>query len=143
MSEEKKNAGTSGKKTPEQIVIETRARLDEIVGKSSKGKLVLSVPIRADGTDVNELSFDFTALTGWEYMDALDKAGNAKPDAFRITSKQALALFAAAAAKETPNVDEEDIIGRISPQDGIAAMQVASLFFNASSRAGDMRTMKT
>ena len=143
MSEAINNNEAQGKRSKEDILLETRKQLDEIVGLSSKGKLVLSKPLRSDGEIVKELLFDFGALTAWEYVDAVDNAGVKKPDAYHMNGRQALALFAAAAAKQTPHVDDKDIIGTLAPQDAIAAIQVATVFFNASSRAGSMRTMKT
>ena len=143
MSEAIEKNEVKGKKSKEDILLEARKQLDEIVGLSSKGKLALSKPLRSDGEIVNELVFDFEALTAWEYVDAVDNAGGKKPDAYHVNGRQALALFAAAAAKQTPHVDDKDIIDRLSPQDAIAAIQVATVFFNASSRAGSMRTTKT
>lgn len=110
----------------------------------AKGKLQLVVPIRGGGEEVNELAYDFNHLTGIEYADALDSV-NGDTNLFKINKRQAFALFAATAAKETKNAkgmrlfDERDITERMGTQDAMKAVQVAELFFIASTRAGNQR----
>ena len=101
----------------------------------TKGTLKLLKPIRARSEDVKELHYDFCALTGEEMMNALDSdtAGNM----FAISNKQALAMFAATAGNCTDMVDDKDILKRISGPDSVKAIQLAKLFYAASSRAGN------
>lgn len=111
----------------------------ETLRKISKGTLKLEKPIRASDTDVTELHYDFNKLTGWEFAKALDKDTDSKTSAFRLTQMQALELFAAAAVKETPNVDAEDIRRRIGISDAVKATQIAVVFFNLTSQTADSR----
>ena len=122
---------------------------DEQLDKFSKGTLKLFKPIIAAGKEIAELNYDFRKMTGWEYANALDSDTNAG-SIFKITNKQALALFAASAAKETTAqnesgetyhpLDAQDIRERIGIDDTIKATQLASVFFIGSARAGSKRT---
>lgn len=98
-----------------------------------KGTLKLSKPIRAASEDITELHYDFTILTGWDYVDAMDSDTAAK-NMFKITSKQALSLFAVAAAKKTDNVDAKDIKERIGVVDAAKAVQLATVFLVTSTK---------
>ena len=116
---------------------------EEAVIQLSRGKIGLAVPILADDKEVKELTYDFRALTGMELADAMDKgAAGGGGNAFRITNRQALEVFAAAAAKETEGVDAGDIKRGLSSQDAIKAVQLATVFFVASSQAANGRIMK-
>ena len=106
-----------------------------------KGILKLDKPIRASGEDVTELAYDFTELTGLEYADAMDADPN-QSNLFKITHRQALNLFATAAAKATLKADKRDIMERIGTADALKGAQLAMLFFNASTRAGNLRISK-
>ena len=104
--------------------------------KFATGTLKLTKPIQ-DGENVfKELKWDFFELTGAEYVAAMDRGE--KTDAFRVSATQALSLFATAAAKATGTLDATDIRTRICGRDAQKATQIASIFFIASSRAGDM-----
>ena len=61
---------------------------------------------------------------------------------YKITYRQALALFAKAAAKQTDRLDMQDIISKIGVTDAVEGVQLATLFFNASTRAGRLRISK-
>ena len=104
-----------------------------LIKKIGKNVLKLSVPITAGGEEVSELPFDFNALTGWEYAKALDGDPDAT-NAFRLSSKQALCLFAAAVQKTGKGVDERDVLERMSAVDAVRAVKQAVVFFNASGR---------
>ena len=106
----------------------------------TKGTLKLMKPIRARSQDVTELQYDFCALTGEELMNVLDSdmAGNM----FAISNRQALALFAETAGSCNELVDSKDVIKRISGPDSVKAMQLAKLFYNASSQAGNKNISK-
>lgn len=99
----------------------------------AKGTIKLVKPIRAQSTDVTELEYDFGELTGMDYVEAM---GEDAPNhnAFRVSAKQALALFATAAAKCTPKVDAIDIRERIGAVDAMKAVQAATLFLVVSAR---------
>ena len=106
-----------------------------------KGRLTLETPIMAGDEEITELVYDFTDLTGMEYTDAMDSDPNAQ-QIYKITDRQALALFAKAAAKQTERVDMRDIIERMGMTDAVIAVQLATLFFSASTRAGRLRISK-
>jgi len=108
--------------------------------KLKKGKLVLEKPIRAKSQDVTELSYDFTKLTGWDFAQALDSDSEAG-SIFHLTNKQAFALFAAAAARATGEVDETDVKTQMGVADAVCAMRIASLFFAATVQAGNRRIL--
>lgn len=111
----------------------------ELARAVSKGKMQLVTPIRASGKDIDVLHFDFTKLTGWEFAQALDRDESGKNNAFRLSQTQAIELFAAAAAKMTPDIDTEDIRHRMGIEDAIKAAQISTSFFNFSSRAANAR----
>ena len=101
----------------------------------------LAVPFRASGKDVEELSYDFGKLTGWDFANAIDGAASERSSAFRLTQRQAFMLFAAAAEKCNEGVDAEDIQRRMGIDDAIKATQIAALFFNSTSQAGNLRML--
>lgn len=109
--------------------------------RQGKGRLTLETPIKSGDTEITELEYDFTTLTGLEYTDAMDSDSNAM-SSYKITYRQALALFAKAAAKQTDRLDMQDIIGQIGMTDAVEGTQLATLFFEASTRAGRFRISK-
>ena len=122
---------------------EVRARTkeaQEAMGQG-KGRLRLEKPIQSGDEEITELVYDFTEMTGVEYTDAMDSDQNAVGN-YRITYRQALALFAKAAAKQTERLDMQDILSKIGVTDAVEAVQLATLFFNASTRAGRLRISK-
>ena len=138
------------KKKREEMQKQLQAQMEEVRAKSreanealgeGKGRLRLETPILAGDEEVKELAYDFTVLTGMEYIDAMDTDPNAM-QIYRITYRQALALFATAAAKQTDRLDMKDITSRIGATDAVEAVQLATLFFTASTRAGRLRISK-
>ena len=128
-----------------QRMEEVRKRAQEANEAMSqgKGRLSLETPIQSGDKEIKELVYDFTALTGMEYTDAMDNDMNANSSAYhRITYRQALSLFAKASAKQMDNVDMEDIVSRIGVTDAVEGVQLATLFFTASTRAGRLRISK-
>ena len=121
-----------------------------ILEKLSRGTLVLNAPIRSRGQDVNELEYDFMALSATEYANIMDSDMNSA-NPFRMTKKQAIALFAAAAEKCASREDEKggkymlydavDVRQRMSIQDAIRAAQLADVFFTVSSRLENNRVL--
>lgn len=110
---------------------------EEQIRRYGKGKLELTTPILADGKDVKELKYDFTALTGMDFVSAIDRGMDGSNSGFRIAATQAFNLFAAAAEKATSGIDATDIRRGMSAKDSVKAVQLATVFFVASSRAGD------
>lgn len=104
--------------------------------KYAKGTLTLEKPIQDGENTITELKWDFSNITGTEYCDAMDMDPNGS-NVFRLTTKQALYLFATAAGKATPGLDAKDIRTRIGMMDANAAIQATIVFFNTSSRAGN------
>lgn len=138
------------KKQLEELQEQLKANLEERKRKKKeasaamsegKGVLKLETPILAGDEDVTELIYDFNELTGIEYTDAMDSDPNAQ-QIFKITYRQGLALFAKAAAKQTERVDYRDILERIGMTDAATAVQLSTLFFSASTRAGQLRISK-
>ena len=138
------------KKQIEELQKQLKANLDERKRKKQeasqalkegRGILSLETPILAGDKNITELVYDFNELTGMDYIDAMDSDPNAQ-QIFKITYRQALALFAKAAAKETEYVDMRDILERIGMTDAVEAVQLATLFFSASTRAGQLRISK-
>ena len=137
--EEKAERREQLQKEMEEIRIKSREATEAM--SEGKGKLSLEKPILAGDREIGELPYDFTALTGLEYIEAMDSDANAS-QIFRISYRQALALFAKAASKETPALDMQDILSRIGVTDTVKAVQLATLFFIASTRAGHQRISK-
>lgn len=123
---------------------------EEILAEIARGKMTLLQPLRAAGQDITELRWNFRNLTGWEYADAMDC--DASSNAFHLSTRQAIALFAASAAKETTIKDEtgreihpldaQDIRRRLSIDDSMKAAQSASAFFYTSAQVGNKRISK-
>lgn len=115
----------------------------KMVESISKGRFQLTVPITDGEQKYDELSYDFTALTGWELASAIDMGTKPGGKSMDLSDTQALALFAAAAGKATDGLDATDIRERMGAMDSIAAIRVAQLFFNGSSLAGSLRFTNT
>lgn len=115
---------------------------DEAVKSVSQGKLVLFKPFIADNEEITELTFDFENLGGPEMVRAMDRGAQNGGNAFRITSEQALELFIASAGKETEGCDAADVRRGLSSVDAVKAVQLATVFFVASSQAGNARITK-
>ena len=114
----------------------------EAAEKVSKGRFKLLVPIEDGEQKYDELVYDFNKLTGWELARAIDSGADRNANPSNVTDTQALALFAVAAAKCTGGLDEKDNKERLSAQDAIAAISVASIFFKGSLLAGSLRITK-
>lgn len=132
--------------TPAEEKKPDKAKEAETLRKASQeaahGTFKLAVPFRSDGYDISELHYDFKALTGVEYANAMDADNSRNTDSFRMTNKQALTLFATAAAKKTEHVDKDDVLRGLSIDDAIKAVQITTVFFVLSSRAGNTRIMR-
>lgn len=113
---------------------EIKKTADELAAKLEKGEMKLLTPIRGGGKDIDALKYDFNKLTAWEYAEALDSDAAAK-DAFKMTKKQGIALFAAAVAKEMPELDAHDVKERLGIKDGVQAVNLATVFFVSAQRA--------
>lgn len=122
---------------------DVKAKMKESQEAISEGKgvLRLETPITSRDEEIEELEYDFTDMTGLEYISVMDTDMNAT-QIFGITRKQALALFAQSAAKHTENLDAQDIMSRIGMTDAVIATQLATLFFSAAARAGRLRISK-
>lgn len=138
MSEiEKKDQETMEKAEPEKGQEEVPKPLTiEQLRMLGKGVLKLLTPIRAKSTDIMELPYDFNKLSGVDYADAMDSDTDGT-NAFRLTSRQALTLFACAAGKCSDSLDMRDILSRIGAVDAVQACQVATFFFVQSGRTAN------
>lgn len=115
---------------------------DEAVKTLSRGKLILFNPFIADDKEITELVYDFENLGGLDMAKAMDRGAPNGANAFRITNEQALELFIASAGKETEGVDAVDVRRGLSSVDTVKAVQLATVFFIASSQAGNARITK-
>ena len=116
----------------------TPLKMAENIGK---GKMKLCSPIKDGEKSYDEINYDFTALTGWEFARAMDSGAGTRgaQNASAISEMQAMALFAAAAAKCTDGLDATDIRERMGAMDAIGAINIASLFFKSSLMATSLR----
>lgn len=130
---ENKNTAAPAAETPE---IPKILDPDEQIRQFARGKMELTVPIKDGENSITELHWDFLALTGAEYVDALDRDARAT-NSFRITNTQAFNLFAVAAGKATPGIDATDIRRGMGIMDAQKAAQLATVFFTASNRVGN------
>lgn len=147
LDDEKESAAEPEKQEEEKAIDDPSAQLRELC----RGKLKLLTPFRAHGQDVTEIRYDFCDLNGMEMMDALDSVITVN-NMFGISNKQAMALFAMTAEKCAPMVndggrltrlfDAKDVKSRIGAADSVKAMQLAKLFYNASSQAGNNNISK-
>lgn len=144
MLDEETESTTEEENKPAQKGMSPEEAIDAL-RRECRGTLRLMVPFKARGEDVKEVPFDFCALTGTEMMDALDEVP--VNNILAITNAQAMSLFAAAAAKCAPRIDDEegkgfrlydakDIRKRLSGPDSTAAVRIAKLFYSASGQAG-------
>lgn len=133
-----------GKKKPGRRKNETKDITDpnEAVKTLSEGRLKLFRPFLADNVEIEELKYNFENMDGVTMMAAMDRGAKNGGNAFRITNEQALELFIASAAKETDGVDATDIRRGLGSVDAVKAVQLATVFFVASSQAGNARIMK-
>ena len=115
-------------------VEEMKKLMQEQAEKLQAGELKLKKPIKGGGKELSVLKYDFSELTAWEYALALD-SDNSAANSFRLTKKQAISLFAAAAAKKTEEVDAKDIKEQMGVHDGVQAANIATVFYVAASRA--------
>ena len=144
-AEEKKGENTAQNPDAKAAAPEKKAPFNPIEAAEtvSKGKFTLRTPIRDGEKEYTYLKYDFNALSAWELAKAIDAGSSGRNDAFNMSDAQALALFAAAAAKCTEGgLDATDIRERMGASDGVAAIRVASIFFNGSSLAGSLRFTK-
>lgn len=107
---------------------------------AAKGKMPLAVPMKDGERVLNELEYDFLKLDGMEYAEALDEMDDGRGNGFKISKKQAVNLFCAAAAKCTDGMFQKELRERLSVRDAINAAKIATLFFAASSRAASFLT---
>lgn len=133
---EKKNENGTAARPAASPVSRTILDPEEQIKKFGKGKITLRTPIQDGQNTVEVLHWDFTSVTGAEYVAAMDR-GSGNGNTFRITNTQALELFAVAAAKATGGIDATDIRTRIGMVDALKVTQVATIFFTASNRAGN------
>lgn len=138
--EEIREALLNNFKAQQEEIRNRRREAQEAMG-SGRGILKLETPIKSGDQEITELPYDFNAITGLEYTEAMDTDAGAS-QIYRITYRQALALFARAAAKQSERLDMKDIVSRIGATDGVEAVQLATLFFTAATRAGQLRISK-
>ena len=142
-TEETANTGANTEEDGKKLPTATLEAAETV----SRGKFQLKVPIMDGDKEYRELHYDFNKLTGWEYAGAMDEgaamSGGKNAGNMGAASKcQCLCLFAAAAAKATEGLDKTDIKERLSAADGIAAMNLADIFFRGSLLAGSLRITK-
>lgn len=117
------------------------AQAIEAVEKISSGKFKLMTPIQDGDKTYEELTYDFNKLTGWEVAKAMNQGGT-NGNASQLNEMQAIALFAAAAAKCTGGLDATDIRQRLGAADAITAISLSTIFFRGTLLAGSLRITK-
>lgn len=117
---------------------ERTIKMLESVRKYGTGTLKLQKPLRSHSQDVPELTYDMTKITGMELAGCLDGDSSAQ-GIDKLTAKQSMNIFALSVEKcMRGEVDARDVKEQMGLQDAITAIRVATVFFNASSRLGDM-----
>lgn len=137
MSEEIKEAKTEEQKKQEAAAEE--AAIKDPVELFSHGKYVLTAPIHSNNKEFTELEYDFRSLKGWEYAECMDRDIGTRNNTFNMTNKQAINLFAAAAAKKTAGIDAADIRRDLSTADAVKVAQISVTFFVACTQEGNKR----
>lgn len=134
MAEEEKKTQEEEKLTPAEREKKLAMTAAEV---SSRGAIELYEPIKDGDREYTRLEYDFKALRGTEMADALDSDDGGRGDVFRLSRRQAIALFAAAAEKKTDGLFAKEIKERLGVVDALNAVRIASLFFLSTSRAGN------
>ena len=112
-----------------------------LMKETFKGTLELVVPMRGGGRALGEIDYDLMNLTSAELMEALDSTEQ-NNNIYLITHRQAMAVFAASAAKLNGGVfDTRDILTRLSGVDGMRAERITKAFWNASCRVVSSNTL--
>ena len=138
MSEEiKKNEQPQVEEQPKEQEAQKPAPIT--LSMISKGTLELAVPIRARSADVSVLHYDFTKLSGWEYVEAMD-SDTASRNVFQVSKKQALALFAAAAAKQAPTMRKTSKRGSASLMRSVRFRWLRFFWYGRHRRPGRIHT---
>lgn len=143
MSEEMKNnqENNEAKNTAERRNPDAEKSPMEQITEIARGTMKLLVPLRASNIDFTELEYDYLAMKNEEYANAMDADRDPlSRNAFRVSVKQGLAMFAVAVDKvmATKGVDKNDVLERLSTPDTIRAAQISSSFFASVSRAGGL-----
>ena len=138
--ETKKQTDKKDKNKLEKLTTSQILEINEVM-RDGRGKLKLNSPFTVGENEITELEYDFNELSGIEYAEAMDSDARANT-AFKVTYRQGLALFACAAAKQTPGVDMRDILENIGSEDAVEAVQLGTLFFSVSTQAGQRRISK-
>ncbi len=113
---------------------------EKIYDNVKKGVMKLVDPFSIGSETYEELEWDFTKISGWDYAAACDIDTN-KPNVFRLSQVQALALFAKAVNK-CSTLDWQDVMNSISGADAINAIQTATVFFVSAGRRRDRLSTK-
>lgn len=137
MSDENKGTPIDEKQATRDAEEAKRALNDpeEQLKRLTSGVLPLKFPIQSGGQEHGKIAYDFGAIMGWDYADAMDSDPK-NSNLFRISPKQALSLFAVAARKATPGVSDLDVKEQLNAVDAMNAIRIASAFFVASTRVG-------
>lgn len=120
--------------TPEEKAKEAAKKLMEKLAKA-EGVMPLTEPITGRDKTLTELRYDFSKISGWEYVEAMDMDKSAT-NAFKMTNKQALCLFAAAVSKVMDEVDATDVRTRLGMMDSRNAVSITVSFLAASAQVG-------
>lgn len=142
--DEKKESAASTEAEKKQAISDPGEQLRKLCS----GTMTLMYPFKSHDQEVTEIKYDFCGLSGSEMMDALDSA-NAN-NIFNISNAQAMALFAATAAKCAPYIedgnirsrmfDAKDVKARMGAADAVKAIQLAKLFYHAAGQAANRNT---
>lgn len=132
-NQKEKQEAQQESQTPPQLTPE------EAMEKLTRGVMELKEPITVRDKEIKELAYDFGKLTGFDFVNAMDSDRDSK-NIFKVSSRQAYALFAKACAKCSEDVDEVDVMHKLGVVDAMKAVQTATVFLVASSRKGEADT---
>lgn len=103
------------------------------------GVLKLKKPLMLDGREVQELPYDFDALTTKDVIEVDTERSRGGGNPVYVQSFDPgfkTRLFARAVGKKLPNCTYEDLL-RLPLRDGAAAMALSAGFLSESSRDGE------
>jgi hypothetical protein len=129
------------KKQSEPSAEEKLQHFREAMRSVENGKLKLAKPILSGGEEKTEIIYDFSKITGKQYLKAMD-VGAPSRDMNNITNTQAFELFLAAAGKMNEGLDVIDLRERMAVDDVLQATRIGKLFFAFKANEGDTRMQK-
>lgn len=109
----------------------------EMLEKLSKGEMELIEPFEHNGETVSVLKYDFKKITGIEMCEALDS--DPKSSVLRkFSNRQLISLFGMA-VEHVSGINHIDVTEKMAGCDALKGVQLAEVFFLASTQAASRR----